>query len=88
MVKKDNIKEEYYFNNNSSSKVYISSGEVNKYYWLFDNTNRYWTSSKYQYDEEKAWIVYGVGSLTTMYDVSSLIFGIRPVVSVLKDVLK
>ena len=76
-----------YFNNNSS-KIYISSGEVNKYYWLFDNTNRYWTSSKYQYDEEKAWIVYGAGSLTTMYDVSSLIFGIRPVVSVLKDVLK
>lgn len=94
--------EEYYFNNNSS-KVYISNGEVNKYYWLFDNTNGcvkhgckveyshtdgYWTSSKYQYDEEKAWIVYGAGSLTTMYDVSSLIFGIRPVVSVLKDVLK
>ena len=46
------------------------------------------TKRKYQYDEEKAWIVYGAGSLTTMYDVSSLIFGIRPVVSVLKDVLK
>lgn len=91
-------------NNKFPSKQFIiNNSYVSKYYWLFDNTNGclkhgckveysetdgYWTSTKYDYNDIGAWVIYGAGSLTTLYDVTYEGFGIRPVISVLKEKIK
>ena len=76
---------------------------TNKYAWLFDNTNScttygcnvadssnygYWTGTAYSNNSDKGWLVDSDGYLDYRTVVNSSFIGIRPVITVDKNILK
>ena len=93
----------YYFFHTNSITEYKGAAGTNKYAWLFDNTNScttygcnvadsstygYWTNTAYSGDSDGAWYVYYGGSL--YYDYVNIVDnrGVRPVVTISKNILK
>ena len=92
----------YYFHDNSKTS-YKGDAGTNKYAWLFDNTENcttygcnvadssnsgYWTNTAYSGNSIYAWHVYCNGSLGNSGVGSTGFLGVRPVITVLKDVIK
>ena len=92
----------YYFHNNTQTQ-YKGDAGTNKYAWLFDNTENcttygcnvadssnsgYWTNTAYSGNSIYAWHVYCNGSLGNSGVGSTGFLGVRPVITVLKDVIK
>lgn len=92
----------FYFENNSQDKPSLSEGQA-KYKWLFDYTYNctaygcsiadnsiygYWTSTPYASHSRIVWSVYNYGSLYSggVDDASN--FGVRPVITISKSLLK
>ena len=92
----------YYFHTNSESPCEGAAG-TNKYAWLFDNTydcttygcnvadssnHGYWTGTAYSNNSDKGWLVDSDGYLDYRTVVNSSFIGIRPVITVDKNILK
>ena len=92
----------YYFYDNTQT-VYKGAVGTNKYAWLFDNTNScttygcnvadssnygYWTGTAYSNNSDKGWLVDSDGYLDYRTVVNSSFIGIRPVITVDKNILK
>ena len=92
----------YYYFHDNTYKIYTGAAGTNKYAWLFDNTQNcttygcnvqdssndgYWTNTAYSSFSDNAWYVDCTGSLSNNYvNVGSL--GVRPVITVSKNILK
>ena len=92
----------YYFHNNTQTQ-YKGDAGTNKYAWLFDNTENcttygcnvadssnsgYWTNTAYSGNSIYAWHVYCNGSLGNSGVGSTGFLGVRPVVTISKNILK
>ena len=92
----------YYFHTNSTTQ-YRGAAGTNKYAWLFDNTKEctksgcnvadssnvgYWTNTANSGPYSSAWHVYFEGNLYIGYVANSAGLGVRPVVTISKDILK
>ena len=92
----------YYFHTNSTTQ-YRGAAGTNKYAWLFDNTKEctksgcnvadssnvgYWTNTANPGPYSSAWHVYFEGNLYIGYVANSAGLGVRPVVTISKDILK
>ena len=91
----------YYFHTNSTT-VYKGATGTNKYAWLFDNTNLcarygcnvetsgtsgYWTGTADPNVSEFAWRVFYDGYLADLHRANSDIYGVRPVITILKSII-
>ena len=92
----------YYFHTNSTTQ-YRGAAGTNKYAWLFDNTKEctksgcnvadssnvgYWTNTANSGPYSSAWHVYFEGNLYIGYVANSAGLGVRPVVTISKNILK
>ena len=92
----------YYFHTNSTTKYKGASG-TNKYAWLFDNTynctkygcnvadssnHGYWTNTAESGYSHVAWSVFFVGDLYSFSVYHAGNYGVRPVVTISKNILK
>ena len=92
----------YYFHTNSTTQ-YRGAAGTNKYAWLFDNTKEctksgcnvadssnvgYWTNTANSGPYSSAWHVYFEGNLYIGYVANSAGLGVRPVITISKDILK
>ena len=92
----------YYFHTNSTTK-YKGAVGTNKYAWLFDNTQfctqygcnvadpsnyGYWTNTEYLVNSSRARLVSNDGGLLYESVNTAGYFGVRPVITVSKNILK
>ena len=93
----------YYFHDNTQTE-YTGAAGTNKFAWLFDNTYNcaiwgcnavdssnygYWTNTAYSGSSSTAWAVRCDGYLISYYGVQNTDYnGIRPAVTISKDILK
>jgi len=96
-----NDKNTWYYLHTGTTTIYEGVVGSNKYAWVIDNTNGcnnygcnnysvgtsgYWTSS--YSNDNLAWLVHSNGHMTTHDITSSEYYGIRPVITISKDVFK
>ena len=93
----------YYYVHDNTQTLYEGAAGTNKYAWLFDNTkdcttygcnvadsstNGYWSASSTATDTVGAWYVGYNGRVSSGYVVVSDLFGVRPVIEILKSKLE
>ncbi len=93
---------DYYYLHNNSTTEYTGSVGTNKYAWLFDNTSScttygcnvadsstfgYWTNTAYTRFNDYAWIIDSDGVLR-YYQVVRSNYGVRPVITVSRSILR
>ena len=92
----------YYFHTNSNTE-YKGAAGTNKYAWLFDNTGScttygcnvadpstygYWTGTAYSGNSSNAWGVSSFGLLNDDTVNYAVIYGVRPVITVSRSILR
>ena len=92
----------YYFHTNSTTE-YKGAAGTNKYAWLFDNTGScttygcnvadpstygYWTGTAYSGNSSNAWGVSSFGLLNDDTVNYAVIYGVRPVITVSRSILR
>ena len=93
---------DYYYLHNNSTTEYTGSAGTNKYAWLFDRTDSctsygcnvadsstwgYWTNTAYTKFTDYAWIIDSNGVLR-YYQVVRSSYGVRPVITVSRSILR
>ena len=92
----------FYFDSNNQTQTATNKGESN-YYWLFDYTNGctsngcnvadtsnygYWTSTPNNISDSYVWIVYRLGTLGNDVAMAFPYHGLRPVITISKDIIQ